>query len=119
MRSRGWSVRLKSLAGAWKADLGHQRHVMAKLIKLKAISDLMKAHEAEGAAVWLLVMFLRNEACKSLESNHGRRTQTFTCGQDQRSKGIMLHFEDMLFVCSPLLVFMSSVASIGRRCTIR
>ena len=82
MRSRRWSVRLKSLAGAWKADLGPQRHVMAELIKLKAISDLMKAHEAEGNAVWLLVMFLRNKACKSLESNHGRRTQTFTCGQD-------------------------------------
>jgi len=37
MRSRGWSVRLMSLAGAWNADLGPQRHVIAELIKLKAI----------------------------------------------------------------------------------
>ena len=33
--------------------------------------------------------------------------------------GTMLHFEDMLFVCSPLLAFMSFVARIGGGCTIR
>ena len=52
----------------------------------QAESDLT-SDEAEGAAVWLVV-FLRNETCKSLESNCGRRTPTSTCGQDQRSKGI-------------------------------
>ena len=31
----------------------------------------------------------------------------------------MLHFEDTLFVCSPLLTFVSSVASISGGCTIR
>ena len=78
----------------------------------------LTSDEVEGAAVWL-VMFLKNEACKSLESNRGRRTPTSTCGQDQRSKGTMLHFDDTLFVCSPLLMFMSSVASISGGCTIR
>ena len=48
-------------------------------------SDLT-SDEAEGAAVWLVV-FLRNENCKSLESNHGRQIPTSTCGQNQRSKG--------------------------------
>ena len=33
---------MKSLAGAWKADLGPWRHVMAESIKLKAILHLMK-----------------------------------------------------------------------------
>ena len=42
MRSRGWSVRLKPLAEAWKADLGPWRHVMAESIKLKVILHLMK-----------------------------------------------------------------------------
>ena len=32
--SRGWSVRFSSLAGAWKADVGPWRHVMAESIKL-------------------------------------------------------------------------------------
>ena len=36
------SVRLKSLAGAWKADLGPRRHAMAESIRLKAILHLMK-----------------------------------------------------------------------------
>ena len=31
----------------------------------------------------------------------------------------MLHFKDTLFICSPLLAFMSSVASVGGGCTIR
>ena len=31
------SVKLKSLAGAWKADLGPRRHAMAESIRLKAI----------------------------------------------------------------------------------
>ena len=66
-----------------------------------------------------MVVFLRNETCKSLESNHGRWTPTSTCGQDQRSKGTMLHFKDMLFICSSLLLFMPSVASISGGCTIR
>ena len=39
--SRGWSFRLKSLAGAWKADLGHRRHATAESIKLKAILHLI------------------------------------------------------------------------------
>ena len=65
-----------------------------------------------------MVVFLRNETCKSLESNHVRRTPASTCEQDQRGKGTMLHFEDTLFVCSPPLSFMSSVASIGGGCTI-
>ena len=72
----------------------------------------------ESVAVWLVV-FLRNETCETLESNRGRQTPTSTCGQDQRSKGTMLHFEDTLFVSSPLLTFMPSVASVGGRCTIR
>ena len=42
MRSSGWSVKLKSLAGAWKADLGPRRHAMAESIRLKAILHLMK-----------------------------------------------------------------------------
>ena len=81
---------------------------MAESIKLKAILHLMK-----------LRVLLYGWTCKSLESNRGRRTPTSTCGQDQRSKGTMLHFEDMLFICSPLLVFMSSVASVGGGSTIR
>ena len=91
---------------------------MAESIKLvdQAESDLT-SDEAEGAAVWLVV-FLRNENCKSLESNGGRRTLTSTYEQDQRSKGTVLHFKDMQFVCSPLLVLKSSVASIGGGCTI-
>jgi len=40
MRSKGWLVRLRSLAGAWKADLGPWRH--AESIRLKVILHLMK-----------------------------------------------------------------------------
>ena len=47
MRSRGWSVRLKSLAGAWEADLGPRRHATAESIKLKALTS----DEVESAAV--------------------------------------------------------------------
>ena len=43
---------------------------------------------------------------------------TSTCGQDQRGEGAMLHIEDMLFICSPLLTFVSSVAGISGGCTI-
>ena len=50
------------------------------------------------------IVFLRNETCKSLESNHGRRTPTSTCGQDQRGKGTMLHFTR----CSYALLFSRS-----------
>ena len=106
--------RLRSLAGAWKADLGPRRHAIAESIRLKG--DLT-SDEGEGAAVWL-VMFLRDETCKSLEGNRGRRTPTSTCGQDQWSKGTMLHLEDTVFVCSPFLTFMSSVASIRGDCAV-
>jgi len=42
MRSRGWSVRLRSLAGAWKAALGPRGHAIAESIRLKVILHLMK-----------------------------------------------------------------------------
>ena len=42
-----------------------------------------------------------------------------TCGQDQRSKGTMLYFKDTLFICSPLLTFVSSIASVGGGRTVR
>ena len=61
----------------------------------------------------------KNETCESRESSCGRWAPTSTCGQDHRGKSTMLHFEDTLFVCSPLLAFMSSVASVGGGCTIR
>ena len=99
MRSNGWSVKLKSLAGAWKADLGPWRHAMAE--SCQAEGDLT-SDEAKGAAIRLIV-FLRDETCKSLECNRGRRTPSSTCGQDQRGEGTMLHLEDTLFVSSPLL----------------
>ena len=77
----------------------------------------LTSDKVEGVAVRLIV-FLRDETCKSLEGNRGRRTPTSTCGQDQEGKGTMLHLKDTLFVCSPLLTFVSSVASVGRSCTI-
>ena len=104
----GWSPGMEGRSGTLEACVGWVDQAESNLT----------FDEAEGAAVWLVV-FLRNEACKSLKSNHGRRTPTSTCGQDQRSKGTMLHFKDTLFVCSPLLAFMSSVASISGGCTIR
>ena len=42
-------VRLRSLAGAWKANLGSRSHAIAESIRLT--SD-----EAEGAAVWLVIV---------------------------------------------------------------
>ena len=39
----------------------------------------LRSDKVEGAAVRLIV-FLRDETCKSLEGNHGRRTPTSTCG---------------------------------------
>ena len=45
-------------------------------------------------------------------------TSTSTCRQNQRSKGTMLHLKDTLFVCSPLLAFVSSVACVRGGCTI-
>jgi len=35
------------------------------------------------------------------------------------SKGIMLHLEDTVFVCSPFLTFMSFVASVRGECAVR
>jgi len=78
----------------------------------------LTSDEAEGAAVWL-VMFLRDETCKSLEGNRRRRIPTSTCGQDQWSKGTMLHLENTVFVCSPFLTIMSSVASVSGECAVR
>ena len=100
---------VKSLAGAWKADLGTRRHAMAESIKLKAILHLMKLRVL---LVWL-VIFLGNETCESLECNRSGRAPSSTCGQDQRSKSTMLHIEDTLFICSPLLTFVSSIASVS------
>jgi len=41
------------------------------------------------------------------------------CGQDQWSEGTMLHLEDTVFICSPFLTFMSSVASVRGECAVR
>ena len=52
MRSRGWSVRLKSLAGAWKVDLGPRRHATAESIKLNAILQVLLRGKLSPVSGW-------------------------------------------------------------------
>ena len=117
MRSKGWSIRLKPLAGAWKPNLGPRRHAIAVSIQLKVILHLMKLR----VLLYGWSYFSEMRTASLLKAIMADKSQPPLV---DRTRGVkvatMLHFEDTLFVSSLLLMYiMSSVASIGEGCTIR
>ena len=76
------------------------------------------SHPVQCCAV-LLVLFLRDECCKSLVGCHCCWSHASRGAENKRSEGSVFNFLNTFFICPSLLSFLPFVALAECKCSVR